>query len=160
MGRIYFALITMLIVCTLTVLPACAPAEPPIDVNAVLYSTLDTTAKATLEKINAQVAAMDAQLPGWHLPSEAEWDALTAELGSAPGTKLKAGGSSGFNGVFAGHKAYDGSYIGSGQFGQFWTSTINSSDHSGIRSLFSHSSELESAGCGHHAAMSVRYIKD
>jgi len=62
MGRIYSGLIVVLIVCALTVLPACAPAEPPVDINAVFYSTLDTTAKATLEKINAQVASLDAQL--------------------------------------------------------------------------------------------------
>lgn len=43
---------------------------------------------------------------GWHIPTRAEFDALTSELGgsSIAGEKMKAGGSSGFNGILTGYR--------------------------------------------------------
>lgn len=99
--------------------------------------------------------------PGWHVPSEAEWQALEKELGMSDaamdvigfrgagiGDALKTGGSSGFEALFgggrnswAGWQFIEGSDI---EFGYFYSSTESSTrtdyafrrclrrDHSGV----------------------------
>lgn len=67
--------------------------------------------------------ALNAAPDGWHLPTEAELDALAAELGgyNAAGAEMKEGGSSGFEALYGG--AYiDGSYVGVNVNGYWWTS--------------------------------------
>jgi uncharacterized protein (TIGR02145 family) len=72
---------------------------------------------------------------GWHIPSELDWEALERALGmsevdiatmdfrGAPvGTKLKIGGSSGFNALLVGIRADDGSWFATGSDTFFWAS--------------------------------------
>jgi len=73
---------------------------------------------------------------GWHLPSDAEWCTLEQRIdptvscsgtgwrGTDAGTKLKQGGSSGFNGLLAGYRSTGGSFEYNGD-GYFWTSSEN-----------------------------------
>lgn len=69
--------------------------------------------------------------PGWHLPSDAEWEQLTDYVGSNAGTKLKAksGWSSNSNGTDVyGFSALPGGlrdtrYISIGDSGYWWSST-------------------------------------
>jgi uncharacterized protein (TIGR02145 family) len=75
---------------------------------------------------------------GWHLPSDAEYqllegflgmdsqdvDTMEAWRGSPVGTDMKAGGSSGFEGLLVGWRdAETGTYNNPGFYGGFWTST-------------------------------------
>jgi len=79
---------------------------------------------------------------GWHLPTHFEWCILETELdpqvecndehwrGVDCGTKLKQGGSSGFNALFSGIRNINGTFEGA--FGQelktiFWSSSLTSS---------------------------------
>lgn len=78
----------------------------------------------------------------WHIPSHYEYVALeravctsetcatdfpydittTGYRGTDEGTKLKVGGSSGFEGLFAGFRHIDGSFLNSGQAVRIWSS--------------------------------------
>jgi len=84
--------------------------------------------------------AMDVCPPDWHLPSNAEWDALTTAVGSNSGTKLMAasGWSSGngtddfgFSALPGGCGSSDGSFYDAGYFGLWWSSSENEYDSRG-----------------------------
>ena len=74
---------------------------------------------------------------GWHVPSDCEWMYLEGSLGmslaeqedtgsrstTGEGTKLKVGGSSGFEALLAGWRLNNGNYSGRGSGAIFWTST-------------------------------------
>ena len=77
---------------------------------------------------------------GWHLPNKSDWNKLELSLGLSPvqadefgwrgtdhGTKLKEGGSSGFDALLAGYKdgtvIFDGEYFDMGYFAAFWSTT-------------------------------------
>jgi len=76
---------------------------------------------------------------GWHLPSDAEWCTLEQRIdptvscsgtdwrGTDGGTKLKQGGSSGFEALMAGRYISAGAFGSSGTGGYFWASTEGSS---------------------------------
>lgn len=105
-------------------------------------------------------AALDAEIPGWHLPSDDDWTILETILGSEPGTKLKEGGDSGFNAKMAGYRNDDGSYSHLGSWAMFWTSTPYINNHIFVRNLFFDQTTIVSSGCDRMGANSVRYIKD
>ncbi len=74
---------------------------------------------------------------GWHIPSDEEWKILEIYLGMTPeeadmeniwrgagvGTKLKAGGESGYEALLSGRRAENGIYSLLGWFEYMWTST-------------------------------------
>jgi len=74
---------------------------------------------------------------GWHLPSDAEWTALTTYVGSSAGTKLKAesgwndnNGASGsgtdeygFSALPGGYGYSDDDFRYVGSFGRWWSAT-------------------------------------
>lgn len=77
---------------------------------------------------------------GWHIPTDAEWCILETTVdptincainfwrGTDGGTKLKAGGSSGFEGLLGGYIFSNMSSMQLNEFGYFWTSnTYNDS---------------------------------
>jgi uncharacterized protein (TIGR02145 family) len=77
--------------------------------------------------------AMKACPAGWHLPSDAEWTALTNFVGSNAGTRLKSasGWNSGGNGTddfgfsaLPGGLGYSNGYFSTvGNYGGWWSST-------------------------------------
>ncbi len=79
---------------------------------------------------------------GWHVPTDAEQDTLDQYLKdngqtcdanrsgwdcATAGTKLKSGGSSGFNGLLAGYRRTDGSFYGLSSLAYFWSSVQSGS---------------------------------
>ncbi|MGA9117541.1 MAG: FISUMP domain-containing protein, partial [Bacteroidota bacterium] len=70
--------------------------------------------------------------PGWHIPTLAEFQTLSATLGG-DGNALKAIGqgtgagagtnTSGFSALLAGHRSYDRYFRSLGSYGYFWSST-------------------------------------
>lgn len=84
---------------------------------------------------------------GWHIPTDAEWCTLETTVdptincssifwrGADGGTKLKAGGSSGFEGLLGGYifSAMTSNELGT--FGYFWTSTTYNDTWRYIRGL-------------------------
>jgi uncharacterized protein (TIGR02145 family) len=87
---------------------------------------------------------------GWHIPTETEFSTLEQYLtdsGQAcnparsngvyecisAGTKLKAGGSTGFNILISGYRLGSGDWYYRGTYGVMWTSTARDSDYSWTR---------------------------
>jgi len=105
-------------------------------------------------------AALNGAPNGWHLPTLQEWEILIAYLGNDAGTKLKVGGSSGFEGKLAGLRHYEGEYISLNVEGLFWSSTSNLPDHKSIMKLFNNRNDAAISGFGIIGAVSVRYIRD
>lgn len=107
-------------------------------------------------------------MPGWHVPTVDEWDALATAVGGAStaGTKLKStsGWTSGngtndygFSAFPSG--AYHGSFYGVGSNAYFWTSSENSGN-SAYGRLFSNSAPMVSSYYYKYYQFSVRLVKD
>ena len=117
----------------------------------------------------------DSLIPGWHVPTSAEWDALANAVGGSgvAGTKLKAidgaaDGSwpTGWNGTddygfaaFPAGNRHSGSfgYLGSGAY--FWTANEYSSTYAYIR-YFDTGASMSSFYYNKTNAYSVRLVKD
>lgn len=109
-------------------------------------------------------------MPGWHVPTTAEWDALANAVGGTDvaGTKLKAanvswatswGGTDdyGFGVLPAGY--YDGSFNTLGSYASFWTATESDSNYASDRS-FDTGSSMYSYNHNKSGGYSVRLVKD
>jgi uncharacterized protein (TIGR02145 family) len=110
-----------------------------------------------------------ASIPGWHLPSDAEWNTLANAVGgtSVAGTKLKSttGWSSG-NGtddfgfsVFPAGYQYSGSFNNLGSNALFWTATEYSSSNAYCRYFYTGAS-TDSYRYPKSFGFSVRLVKD
>ena len=126
-----------------------------------LYSWSETMGYITTE------GAQGICPSGWHIPSDTEYKTLEIFLGMTQaaadaagwrgtdqGVKLKAGGSSGFDGVFAGFVI--GSYIGRSFDGYLWSST------SGVvyRRLNPNEAGVERNTVTTNFGLSIRCLKD
>lgn len=107
-------------------------------------------------------------IPGWHVPTSTEWDALCTAVGGADnaGTKLKSttgwssgngDGSYGFEAFPAG--IYDGSFSNLGYYTYFWTATENYSNYSYYRRC-STSTNVYSSYEDRYRQYSLRLVKD
>jgi len=85
---------------------------------------------STYGRLYNWATAMDVCPEGWHLPSDAEWTALTTAVGSDPGTKLKATSGWRSNGTddfgfsaLPGGYGDGGSFVYVGEDGYWWSGT-------------------------------------
>ena len=108
-------------------------------------------------------------IPGWHVPTTTEWDALATAVGGSgvAGTKLKSttgwfsgkgDGSYGFAAFPAGSQ-YSGSFNGLGSYANFWTATEYSSSLA-CRRYFNTDASMGSDGNDKSGGYSVRLVKD
>ncbi|MBI4947399.1 MAG: T9SS type A sorting domain-containing protein [Bacteroidetes bacterium] len=107
---------------------------------------------------------------GWHIPTESEWYELEHFIdptinpnsygwrGTNCGTKLKQGGSSGFDALFGGLRNYDGVFNYMGSFGWFWTSTESFGDYVFKRSVGSSYASIWRDESIHSYGFSIRCI--
>ncbi len=130
--------------------------------------------RAKLGLLYTWTAALKACPPGWHLPSDSEWDRIITILGgderrAANSMKSTFGWSknkngtnqSGFNALPAGwYYSYSGVFRGVGDNGIWWSSTENNSTAANRRSIVESFDEVYSydslKGDGH----SCRCFKD
>lgn len=114
-------------------------------------------------------------IPGWHVPSTSEWDALVNAVGgySVAGTRLKSLNNvstdgtwpTGWNGSddygFGAFPAglYYGSFYDVGSSAYFWTSTEYSSSNA-YRRYFSTETSMDSSNYYKDRGYSVRLVKD
>ena len=113
-------------------------------------------------------------IPGWHVPTDAEWTALTNAVGSNAGTKLKAinnsvdsdtwptgwGGTDDYGfGVLPAGYCYDGSYNNVGSNGRFWSVSEDSSSTAWAH-LFDTSASAVSDINNKTRGYSLRLVKD
>lgn len=108
-------------------------------------------------------------IPGWHVPTNAEWDALATAVGgtSVAGTKLKsttdwssgAGTDNyGFSALPAG--SYYGSFNNLGSYAYFWTATENNVAGYAYYKSFSTGASMASNNGSVPRQFSVRLVKD
>jgi uncharacterized protein (TIGR02145 family) len=113
---------------------------------------------------------------GWHIPSDCEWMYLEHGLGMSisnqlasgsgrtngqVGMKLKDGGMSGFQGLYAGYVEDNSfNFLGRGNFGNFWTSTDQSGGIAVRRYIETNDMGVDRVYAGKAWAYSVRCLKD
>ena len=111
---------------------------------------------------------------GWHVPSDADWDTLTTYLGgeSLAGGKLKETGtthwttpntgadnSSEFTAIPGGYRYSNGTFLNTGNYGIWWTST--GSDNTALYRIVSYNYNAVVRGYSmENFAFSVRCVKD
>lgn len=112
-------------------------------------------------------------IPGWHVPTDAEWTALTNAVGANAGTKLKAINNSVASGTWptgwggtddyrfgvlpAGY--YNNGFYDIGSTGYFWSSSEYSSSYAWYR-YFDTSSSVTRNSRSKTLGFSVRLVKD
>ncbi len=110
---------------------------------------------------------------GWHVPTDAQQNTLDQYLSNTTcnasrngawdcadaGTKLKSGGSSGFEGLLGGIRTTDGTSYGQGTYALFWSSSINGSN-AWVRYLISSDATVYRLSALRAASYSVRCLKD
>jgi uncharacterized protein (TIGR02145 family) len=110
--------------------------------------------------------------PGWHIPTIADFGALSASVGGdanalkAVGQGIGPGGgagtnTSGFSAMLVGYRAYiDSSFIFTGEISYFWSSTEYSVNFAYGRRLYSTNSVFLTMGYFDDYAYSVRCVED
>ncbi|WXT99336.1 MAG: hypothetical protein Ctma_0032 [Catillopecten margaritatus gill symbiont] len=117
-------------------------------------------------------AAMNVCPSGWSLPSDADWKVLEGQLGMSvanqeftgwrgtdEGTKLKVGGSSGFEAKLAGYRSTIGSFYGRGDLTYLWSST-ESGSYAYSRYLYTSFATVYRDTYNKAFGFSVRCLKD
>ncbi|MCL2282683.1 MAG: hypothetical protein FWC26_05135, partial [Fibromonadales bacterium] len=116
--------------------------------------------------------ALTACPSGWHIPSDAEWTALTDYVGgiSTAGSKLKA--ASGWNSSGNGTDDYgfsalpggggnsDGSFGSVGGYGYWWSASEYHSDGAYSRSMYYDGSDVGRGGDDKTHLFAVRCLED
>ena len=107
-------------------------------------------------------AAMQACPAGWRLPTDKDWEALEKLNGGADnaGRELLQGGKSGFNATLGGIRCADGSFVNSGIYGDYWTSTMNAEGEVYMRYFFVQHRKIYRLSFHKDTGRSVRCIKD
>jgi len=120
--------------------------------------------------------ALTVAPPGWHLPSDEEWEELVTAIGGAAGggTKLKAtagwnmnGAVSGngtddyqFTGLPGGYRYTDSTFSNVGNYGHWWSSTATGASNAYYRRLHYTNSDVYRSTYTKAASFSVRCLKD
>lgn len=113
---------------------------------------------------------------GWHIPSDAEWTTLTTFLGgeNTAGGKLKETGTThwsgpntgatnetGFTALPGGLRGYsNGIFISIGQYGYWWSSSLDFGNQFFVRNLFYNSVLVWKSANDKQSGLSVRCLKD
>ncbi len=104
-------------------------------------------------------AAKEAAPEGWHLPTKAEWETLIAGLGSGEtaATKLKVGGSSGFEAALVGIRTSSGTYALFDENANYWVADEFSATYVYYANIYTTAGLSE---VPRDWGLYVRYIKD
>lgn len=104
-------------------------------------------------------AAKEAAPEGWHLPTKAEWEALFVGLGGGEtaATKLKVGGSSGFEAALVGIRTSSGTYALFDENANYWAADEYSATYVYYANIYTTAVLSE---VPRDWGLYVRYIKD
>jgi len=106
--------------------------------------------------------AMIACPEGWHLPIDAEWSELINNYGGVhkAGARLKKGGDSGFNVLWAGYHDKRDFYGKKGVSSYFWSSTEQNDLYASFKGIYSTVDNIGTYTYTKADGLSVRCIKD
>ena len=111
----------------------------------------------------------------WHVPTDADWTALTTYLGgeSNAGGKLKETGythwvnnnygatnETGFTALASGYRYYSGPFNMVGYYGYWWTSTDISTTNAYQRTMYDSNASVYRTDVNKHYGYSIRCVKD
>lgn len=107
-------------------------------------------------------AARRVSPPGWHLPTDGEWEELVKRLGgeSVAGSKLKEGGPSGFGAKLRGNRTSDGTFEFAGKLSNFWTASEYDRDMAWCRFLSESMDRVGRDGANKRAGYAVRCVRN
>lgn len=110
-------------------------------------------------------AALSACPPGWHLPTDEEWQVLINRYGgdSLAANELLRGGSSGMELTLAGYRSANSSndlFGKKGEQGFYWTSTVRAEQTAYARQFNAGSPIVLDQFYRRANAFSVRYVKN
>ncbi len=122
-------------------------------------------------RLYSWTTAMKVCPSGWHLPSNAEWEAMMAYIDGAEGKKLKATSDWNYNGngtddygfsALPGGRWYNSTYQSIGNYGYWWSSTeiLSSSAHLWYMYYESEYVGLYNSFKGSSYGFSVRCLQD
>jgi uncharacterized protein (TIGR02145 family) len=107
---------------------------------------------------------------GWHIPTDAEWTALTTTVGTNPGTKLKASSDLwetntgtddyGFSALPGGYGSSGSSFSLVGNVGNWWSATENGATEAQFRDMFGSNSNVNANNSNKSYLCSVRCVQD
>jgi len=109
---------------------------------------------------------------GWHIPSDQEWTVLTDYLGGEEqaGAKMKSKegwnnngngtNKSGFSGLPGGYRNFNGTFYGVGSYGNWWSSTEDSTGNAWDRSLDCNDGVVYRSIPNKGSGFSVRCLRD
>jgi uncharacterized protein (TIGR02145 family) len=130
-------------------------------------TAMDNAASSSANPSGVQGVCPD----GWHLPSDAEWTALTTAVGTDPGKKLKASSSLwttntgtddyGFSALPGGYGYSSSSFLNVGTYGFWWSSTQdNATDAYYRKNMGGSSSSVSRINVDKSGYNSVRCLQD
>ncbi len=120
-------------------------------------------------------AALKAVPPGWHLPSDADWEELVNYCGGqiTAASRMKKGGlphwspgptssirETGFNAVPGGYRNANGIFGTVGYNGYWWSSTAAGNGSAWSRGMYDFYEKVSRIQCGTNEGLSVRCIRD
>ena len=156
-----------------------ATAWAGLTTGAWCYYNNDSTQGTTYGKLYNWYAVNDPRglaPQGWHIPSDAEWSALstTLEGDAVAGGKMKEAGTShwkspntggnnnsSFTGLPGGFRAFDGKFYVIGNAANWWSSTgFDINNRAMYRYMFYNYSNLYSSAIFKREGLSVRCLRD
>ena len=106
-------------------------------------------------------------IPGWHLPTDEEWDELCEALGGTrdsdgdcESVELQEGGSSGFNALLAGGSYGDGVFFDLGGGSTFWSASPSGGSSAFYRRVLRSGAGVYRDNVDRTLQYSVRLVKD
>lgn len=136
-----------------------------IPVTNSFWYERDSVANQSNGRLYFFSAALAACPPGWHLPTDEEWQVLIDRFGgdSLAARELLQGGSSGMELTLAGYRSANSSndlFGKKGEQGFYWTSTVRAEQTAFARQFNAGSPVIIDQFYRRANAFSVRYIKD
>lgn len=106
--------------------------------------------------------AINACPEGWHLPDDAEWSRLINQFGGIQeaGARLRKGGNSGFNVLWAGYHDKKGFYGKKDISAYFWSATEQNKDYASFKGVYSTVDNIGTYTYTKADGLSVRCVKD
>jgi uncharacterized protein (TIGR02145 family) len=137
-------------------------AKKPAKGNSWAYEDTETNADKFGYLYDWETAKSIAP-KGWHLPTKDEWESLHSFLGGNDKKvyeQIKAGGNSGFEGIFGGMRTSHKVYNSLGASAQYWSATSEDDKHILYFKSGAYSSSAKLEKGDPEMGLSIRFFRD